>query len=756
MSPRPSTNYPSHAALVVPLLSVVLAAGACGEPSAIGAPPAHSTAQAGGSETAASGPTASAPSATPAAPAPAWLTAVRLERYREAKSLIDALEPAERARPELRFLRARVAAELGEYADVQPLLEGVELPMFEGDISRLRAEAGAEVGPYPAAAAFFEREGRPRDLVRAARALAKTDDKKGALKLADRALKEAERLRRQSDQRLAHAARADISIALGKPAEAFGDQKWLATNVPATKEGREARKALETQKGALADKDKRTIIEGVLAAGAGKEALELVDAWGGVYSKAERAHMHAEALYKSRSYKKAADAYLAAAKLQSGRTAEQLYYAGRSLARSKREADAERRFQEVVKRFRKEPWAERSSYQLAVLVAGQGDYARAVTAFKSYLGSFPKGESRDDASYALALALLGAGQPAEARTVLGAMASRAKKTDWGVLRELEGVAALRAGQMADAATIFTQVATEQPLTWAAQVSRARLAKMGAPVPPLVTAPAQRTSAPLDVTLPPKAAELVAIGLDADAEAHLSENEAQASGRYAGRESEALCLLYGKLSRAKRRYKVGSAAVSFEQIMRAPAPADRWMWECLYPAPYRERVVELEQKFEIPSGLVHSLMRQESAFDPEVRSPVGAEGLLQLMPTTAAEAAKEAKLDAFDPELVRAPEVNIHLGSFYIGKLMKTFQGSVPLAVASYNAGPTAVGRWVDGAKDREADLFVARIPYEETRNYVVRVMGNLARYEWLAGGDAAVVSVSLDLPPSVQVGDEDY
>jgi len=89
-------------------------------------------------------------------------------------------------------------------------------------------------------------------------------------------------------------------------------------------------------------------------------------------------------------------------------------------------------------------------------------------------------------------------------------------------------------------------------------------------------------------------------------------------------------------------------------------------------------------------------------------------------------------------------------------MLRTFDGSVPLAVASYNAGPTAVSRWVETAKELDADLFVARIPYEETRNYTMRVMGNLARYQWLAGGDAAVQALALELPRAARAGDDDY
>lgn len=737
---------------------LLVALGGCQEPGVVGAPPAHSTAE---PSLASASPTseAQAPAPVPALELdvePPWRKAVREERYREAKELLDGLPDAEKNAATMRFLRAKVAIKTRDFAAVGPLLDGLVLPMFEDEVLRLRAEAALEVGPYADAIAFYEKSGRPRDLVKAASAAEKAKDAKRALGLADRALKESQRLKRFSDERSAHGVRSQILVAQGKVDEALSDLKWLATRAPATTEGRAARKTLEANNKQLTDKEKRAVIDELLEAGAGKDAQETIEKWGKAFSKAELLHRRAEALFKMRSYSKAAEAFIAATKVSSGRTAEQLYYVGRSYARSKKEEEAAKFYREVVKKHGSTEWAARSSYNLAQLLQSQGKYAEAAEAFTGYLSKHATGANREDAEYNLALALLSSNQPAKARKVFDRLASNAKRTEWGFLRELEALAALRAGQKDDAQKIFTQVASEQPLTWGAMMSRARLTQMSAPLPPLVTPGADRVSAPLSLAMPAKAAQLIALGLDADAEAHISENEATASSAYPGRETEALCAMYGSLSRAKRRYKVGTAAVSFEALMRAPSQADRWSWECLYPAPYKDRVSAFEKENEIVTGLVHALMRQESAFDPEARSPVGAEGLMQLMPTTAEQAAKESKFDGFRAEDVTTPEVNLKLGSFYIAKMLRTFDKSLPLAVASYNAGPTAVSRWVETAKELDADVFVARIPYEETRNYVMRVMGNLTRYQWLAGGDAGVQPIALELPRAARATDDDY
>ena len=87
-------------------------------------------------------------------------------------------------------------------------------------------------------------------------------------------------------------------------------------------------------------------------------------------------------------------------------------------------------------------------------------------------------------------------------------------------------------------------------------------------------------------------------------------------------------------------------------------------------------------------------------------------------------------------------MNLKLGAFYLGKLFKMFDGNVLYAAAAYNAGPKAVASWI-GGKDSDADVWVARIPYDETRHYVAKVAANLARYQYLQGGEAAVAPIAL-------------
>jgi soluble lytic murein transglycosylase len=136
------------------------------------------------------------------------------------------------------------------------------------------------------------------------------------------------------------------------------------------------------------------------------------------------------------------------------------------------------------------------------------------------------------------------------------------------------------------------------------------------------------------------------------------------------------------------------------------------------------------------------MRQESNFVPEALSPARAVGLMQLLPETARAVADGAKRE-HDDAMLTSPAQSIALGALYLKELLDKFHGSIPLAVAAYNAGPDTIARWRTRAPEVDIDVFVDFIPFTETRIYVARVMGNLARYGYLAHGDAGLPKVGV-------------
>jgi soluble lytic murein transglycosylase len=459
-------------------------------------------------------------------------------------------------------------------------------------------------------------------------------------------------------------------------------------------------------------------------------------------------------LYKARTrYDEAAASFEKIGARPGPRQAEALFYAARSKSRADHDDEAKVGYRAVVRRFPRTSWADDAAYLAARLSMLHAKWADAAVDYSAYLKAFPAGRERNDATYERALCLIAAGQGARARGDLHALASAAGAGEAARLRELQAVAALSAGDREGAITLFTAVVRSQPLSWAAAIARARLAKEGAELPPLIEPSDGKTSDPLQVKLPAVSDLYYRLGLDAEAEGYLRAHEKEAVGSSGRREKEALCTLYGQLGRAGRRLRVGQDAISPNGLNRAFSPATRWAWDCVYPRPYADRVREIEQREGLPKDLIFAVMRQESAFDPDAVSPARAVGLLQLIPDTARRIAAETG-SPFDEKLLKTAPVNLDLGGRYLAKMLRAFGGSVPAAVAAYNAGPQAVGRWLSRMRGVDLDVWVAMIPYDETRAYVSRVMGNLARYGYLDGGDSAPPPIDLTLPEAKTDGSD--
>jgi soluble lytic murein transglycosylase len=168
-----------------------------------------------------------------------------------------------------------------------------------------------------------------------------------------------------------------------------------------------------------------------------------------------------------------------------------------------------------------------------------------------------------------------------------------------------------------------------------------------------------------------------------------------------------------------------------RLVGLPAPGDLEVWWHAWPTPYVDLFREIaESGIRVEPGLVYAVMREESGYRPEVVSISGARGLLQIMPETGEQLALRESLEQFSPDDLFIPSINIQLGSAYLEQLMMRFDGRKSAAIASYNAGPEAVSGWLT-AGPFEDDEWVEAIPYDQTREYVKRVLRSLHVYRAL-------------------------
>ncbi len=155
----------------------------------------------------------------------------------------------------------------------------------------------------------------------------------------------------------------------------------------------------------------------------------------------------------------------------------------------------------------------------------------------------------------------------------------------------------------------------------------------------------------------------------------------------------------------------------------------------YPFPFRQLVAGEARDNGLDPFVAAALIRQESQFSTRATSYVGARGLMQLMPATGRTLAGEVGIDDWDPAMLYLPEVNVHLGTRYVGQQTEAYEGSLPAVFAAYNAGPHQVDAWSQFPEFGDDALFAERIPFRETRDYVKILTRNRAIYAGLYGSE---------------------
>lgn len=160
---------------------------------------------------------------------------------------------------------------------------------------------------------------------------------------------------------------------------------------------------------------------------------------------------------------------------------------------------------------------------------------------------------------------------------------------------------------------------------------------------------------------------------------------------------------------------------------AAAPSDNLALR--FPLAYRDQVLLQAKTQGIDPAWVFAVIRQESAFMPAARSRVGAAGLMQLMPGTAQDIAKQLKERLFQLHQILDISLNIRFGSHYLQQLFHSYKGNIVLATASYNAGPGRVRKWLELRPHLMTDAWIETIPWKETRNYVKNVITFQAIYQ---------------------------
>jgi len=298
--------------------------------------------------------------------------------------------------------------------------------------------------------------------------------------------------------------------------------------------------------------------------------------------------------------------------------------------------------------------------------------------------------------------------------------------------------------------VYAQLCRQFPFTYYCQLAReqapdavieigSQAALQTAAEPP---APLPEVMAPLamkftEVEQQPtyrRALELKMLGLEADAAREL----AALTDQYA-RDPEVLMTLSMRLNEAGAyNHALRLARARFrEKLERTGGAVAPGLWAVAYPTGLIP-TIKTQGLNGVNPYLVAAIIREESQYDVRAVSRVGAIGLMQVMPATANQVAQRHHFPAVAREDLFDQETNIRIGARYVEQLLAQFSGDVIHTIAAYNAGPIVVGNWAGQHKGRSQDEFVELIPFQETRQYVKRVLRSFKEYLRLAGSAGPV------------------
>lgn len=398
-----------------------------------------------------------------------------------------------------------------------------------------------------------------------------------------------------------------------------------------------------------------------------------------------------------------------------------LYQLALALGRLNRDREALERYRLFAERFPQDPLAHEALWQAGRIAERADDFAQADQHYARLAEEYPASPYRDEARWRGGFMAYCRDQYPRALEIfaaLGNQASDAQLADQGLF--WAGKAAQHLGRTEEAKRFFQQAADHFPRSYYAT----RAAGMGyRPAPPSVPDSLAQPE-PLHTR---RARALLELGLLELAQAELPD-----SGRLVPAELAVLKAIRNRCEDLDLRAR--SLRLSARIVTHDYGPEEL---PHAYPRYFFDRVQLAAREAQVDPCLVISVIRQESFFDSGAVSPVGALGLMQIMPQTGQQLARRLGVVPFSRERLLEAQLSIRMGSHYLAEQVRAFQaGPAPelgleLGLAAYNAGPEAARRWLQRYPHSDPDLFVERIPYKETRLYVKKVMRNFAIYKTL-------------------------
>ncbi|HKC00555.1 MAG TPA: transglycosylase SLT domain-containing protein [Terriglobales bacterium] len=558
--------------------------------------------------------------------------------------------------------------------------------------------------------------------------------------------------------------RADVELAVGRAYEAAGDSQKavsafrnvyfnLPTSFEAEVAGTELRKL--TVSGSVTERRTRAdlLFKARHYADAAHDYHDLV----GEASPAERPNLQlalASALEKNDRSHDSRQLLLSMGVQTGDAEAERLYLLNETARSTSDEEGVQRTLNELRQFGPASPWLEQALLSAGNMYLLKHDYDRAIDYFRELQQRFPKGGHASSAHWKAAWLTFRQGRTDDARKgfeeqvelypgsaeIPAALYWRAR------LAEEDGNPAM-------ARAFYQKLSDRFHNYYYAELSRRRLKVLpgagggssptnGSPQPetpnyalldhvsPLPTAGKITAVEPPDDNLRVERARLLSNGALAEmAVRELQAAASQEGGTWAPPEMARVYQDGGRYDRGIEIMKRAMPNYFAVDIPDLPRP----YWEALFPKAYWPDLRKYSMLNGLDPYLVASLIRQESEFNALALSRANAVGLMQLLPNTGKNVAKQVKLKKYSASQLFTPAVNLQLGTRYFKEMVDKYNGQFEYALAAYNAGTDRVGDWLGQGHYRDPQEFVESIPFTETREYVQAILRNANVYRQLYG-----------------------
>ena len=470
-------------------------------------------------------------------------------------------------------------------------------------------------------------------------------------------------------------------------------------------------------------------------------------------ARVERDYWLAETLYSTRkNYERAGRLYLSLVdRLDAERAPRAAFKGARALSRADLDAEAIGWYQRVAKEFPRSSYASEAQFLAGWLEYNLGRYDDAVSVLEKLLARFGGSQWVDETLWHIAFSHWLRGEPREALPHLERLSKQGDELIGGKGDYWRGRVHQKLGDTEAAIATYRALVKRFPLTWYALLAASRLAEMNVSQAPYEGAAPAGSDLPVlddksgELARHPLIArvdELLAAGLPLAASYELRRGELALRKRY---RQAALPVLLDRYRKARDWNRPWYLSVIYGRQALGGPPRDeaRPWWRHAYPLAYQRLVEKYRDLGKNPTYWLYAIMRKESGFDPHIVSYANAIGLMQMIPPTTRRVARELGIP-YDDALLYDPNTNLRVASWYIGALWNKFRGQVPIAGASYNAGPRQMKVWLQKNGDHPMDEFIELISHRQARGYARKVTAIYAHYLYLYEGEIYQQPLTLD------------